>query len=154
MASPAPRAAATDRIYSCCSERVPGSKRSAPSGAVARLSDTLMRDLAPVTHKAATAARPLPRIQSPADRSLTKGGGMKRFATVVALVVGVALASVGTASADSNTGVQIAVIKQVAVASAPAVQYAGGAVSTKTNSSSAGGAKFPSIQQWMLQLNH
>jgi hypothetical protein len=79
---------------------------------------------------------------------------MKRFATLVVLVVGVALAAVGTASADSNTGAQVAVIKQVAVAEAPAVQYAGGTFSTNTNSSYAAAANFASIQQWMLQLNH
>jgi hypothetical protein len=79
---------------------------------------------------------------------------MRRFATVVALVVGVALAAVGTASADSNTGVQVAIIKQVAVAQAPAVQNAGGTLSTNTNSSYAAAANFASIQQWMLQLNH
>jgi hypothetical protein len=77
---------------------------------------------------------------------------MKRFATIFALGVGVMAASVGTASADTNVGVQLASIKQTAVASAPAVQYAGG--SFNSNSSSAVAANYASINQWMLQLNH
>jgi hypothetical protein len=79
---------------------------------------------------------------------------MKRFAAVLALVVGTAGTAVGTASADSNTATQLASIKQAAVAFAPAVQYAGGTGSTNTNSSSAVAANWAQINQWLLQVNH
>ena len=79
---------------------------------------------------------------------------MKRFATTLALVVGVAGSAVGTASADTNVGVQLASITQKSVAIAPAVQYAGGKGSTNNNQSNATAANFASINPWMLQLNH
>lgn len=79
---------------------------------------------------------------------------MKRFATILALLVGVGVSATGTASADTNVGVQLASIKQTAVASAPAVQFAGGTQSTNQNSSSATSANFAKISQWMVQLNH
>lgn len=79
---------------------------------------------------------------------------MRRFVAALAVVAGVGAGAVGTASADTNNGAQLASIKQVAVAYAPAVQYAGGTASTNTNSSKAVAANFASINQWMLQLNH
>jgi hypothetical protein len=81
---------------------------------------------------------------------------MKRFATTLALVVGIAGSAVGTASAGPNTnvGVQLATITQTSVAIAPAVQFGGGTLSSNNNQSNAAAANFASINQWMLQLNH
>jgi hypothetical protein len=79
---------------------------------------------------------------------------MKRFATTLALVVGIAGSAVGTASADTNVGVQLATITQTSVAIAPAVQFGGGTLSSNNNQSNATAANFASISQWMLQLNH
>jgi hypothetical protein len=79
---------------------------------------------------------------------------MKRFATTLALVVGIAGSAVGTASADTNVGVQLATITQTSVAIAPAVQFGGGTLSSNNNQSNAVAANFASINQWMLQLNH
>jgi len=83
-----------------------------------------------------------------------EGGGIKRFAKILALTVGVGVSAVGTASADTNVGVQSASIKQTAVASAPAVQFGGGTQSINLNSSYAAAANYASISQWMVQLNH
>jgi hypothetical protein len=78
---------------------------------------------------------------------------MKRFAATLALLVGIGGSTVGIASADTNIGVQSASIKQTAVASAPAVQYAGGKGSVNLNSSHATAVNYASISQWMFQLN-
>jgi hypothetical protein len=78
---------------------------------------------------------------------------MKRFAATLALLVGIGGSTVGIASADTNVGVQSASIKQTALASAPAVQYAGGKGSVNLNSSHATAANYASISQWMFQLN-
>jgi hypothetical protein len=78
---------------------------------------------------------------------------MKRFATTLALLVGIGGSTVGIASADTNVGVQAASIKQTAVANAPAVQYGGGKNSANFNSSRATAANYASISQWMFQLN-
>ena len=80
---------------------------------------------------------------------------MKRFAAVLALVVGVGATGVSTAgAADSNVGVQVASITQTALASAPAVQFGGGFFSTNLNSSYAHAANYASISQWQAQFNH
>jgi hypothetical protein len=79
---------------------------------------------------------------------------MKRFATTLALVVGIVGSAAGTASADTNVGVQSARITQTAVAIAPAVQFGGGMLSKNTNQSNAAAVNYASINQWMLQLNH
>lgn len=79
---------------------------------------------------------------------------MKRFATTLALVVGIAGSAAGTASADTNVGVQAATITQAAVAIAPAVQFGGGTQSSNNNQSNAAAVNYASINQWMLQLNH
>jgi hypothetical protein len=79
---------------------------------------------------------------------------MKRFATTLALVVGIAGSAAGTASADTNVGVQLATITQTAVAIAPAVQFGGGTLSSNNNQSNAAAVNYASINQWMLQLNH
>jgi hypothetical protein len=81
---------------------------------------------------------------------------MKRFALAVALVVGVGAAGAGTAGAapNTNTGVQVANITQTALASAPAVQFGGGFLSTNVNASYANAANYASIAQWLAQLNH
>jgi hypothetical protein len=79
---------------------------------------------------------------------------MKRFAATLALVVGIAGSAVGTASAGTNVGVQLATITQTSVAIAPAVQFGGGTLSSNNNQSNAAAANFASINQWMLQLSH
>jgi hypothetical protein len=80
---------------------------------------------------------------------------MKRFASTLALVVGIAGSAVGTASAgDTNVGVQLASITQKSVAIAPATQFGGGTFSTNYNQANAASANYASINQWMLQVNH
>lgn len=80
---------------------------------------------------------------------------MKRFAIAFALVAGVGAIAVGTAgAADSNVGVQLGYITQTSVASAPAVQFGGGFLSTNLNASYASSANYASIVQWLAQSNH
>lgn len=79
---------------------------------------------------------------------------MKRFASILALIVGIAVSAAGTASAGTNVGVQQARISQTALASAPAVQFGGGTRSVNLNASNASAANFASINQWLAQFSH
>jgi hypothetical protein len=78
---------------------------------------------------------------------------MKRLASILALVVGIAGTTAGTAGAPDNTnvGVQLASIEQKADAFAPAVQYGGGTFSTNQNSSYASATNAAAIVQVLSQ---
>jgi hypothetical protein len=75
---------------------------------------------------------------------------MKRFAAVLAIVFAAVGTTAGTASADTNVGVQVASINQTSVAKASAVQFGGFFSLNKANANS---ANFALIKQSLIQIN-